>query len=327
MLTETDGYEWIDRQLDLLTWSDQKDDYIIWLQEKATGRIKDDLDVKMCSTKYGNLPDDMIQIEGNHFAKRRGDLLYTFECPQKLGMVRPMEDICTTKVPLENGLYMDSVTKIATKHTAVIDCNSHYPLTILSMDGWISITSTGIHAAVAPEEIKMEHHVIKHESMKTGGIYQREIVEQWENIVEYGAFHSAVQETLSYGICRKSGGPCKMAEASAKTRAPIYDLDKIKELVQEELQPWEKFDEWIKTYGSYLALLNIMLMMIQLLIAFGMIATTMLNDGLDAGIAAVYAVMCFLPHQVESIRRRAARARTVPTAPDDSAERQYLKPL
>ena len=48
---------------------------------------------------------------------------------------------------------------------------------------------------------------------------------------------------------------------------------------------------------------------IQLLIAAGMVIMTALKDGLAAAMAAIYAVCCFLPHQVNKVRRQAARKR------------------
>ena len=51
---------------------------------------------------------------------------------------------------------------------------------------------------------------------------------------------------------------------------------------------------------------------------------TVMSDGLAAGIAAVYAVLCFLPNQVEKVRRQAARQR-VAAAPEE--ETVFMKPV
>jgi hypothetical protein len=55
-------------------------------------------------------------------------------------------------------------------------------------------------------------------------------------------------------------------------------------------------DAWVTRYGGYLALINILGWTAQLLIAGGMVMITTMKDGLAAGIAVIYAVLCFLPN-------------------------------
>jgi hypothetical protein len=57
-----------------------------------------------------------------------------------------------------------------------------------------------------------------------------------------------------------------------------------------------------------------------------MVMITTMKDGLAAGIASIYAVLYFLPNQVEKVRRQAARKRTSAPRPDD-AEPMFMKPL
>ena len=85
-------------------------------------------------------------------------------------------------------------------------------------------------------------------------------------------------------------------------------------------------DAWTTRYGGYLALINILGWTAQLLIAGGMVMITTMKDGLAAGIAAIYAVLCFLPNQVGKVRRQAARKRASAPRPED-VEPMFMKPL
>ena len=220
---------------------------------------------------------------------------------------------------------MNPFTRIASKHASTTDCSDHFPLTILSEDGWITIADT-IQPAIAPKEIKLLDDKLDHESMKAGGIYRPEALSQFEDILEYGSFHEAIIETLGYGICRKEGGPCASVSQRTTGTAPIYDLTKLTEQIQNEISMFASVDAWITRYGGYLALINILGWTAQLLIAGGMVMITTMKDGLAAGIAAIYAVLCFLPNQVGKVRRQAARKRASAPRPED-VEPMFMKPL
>ena len=329
VLSKNNGYPWIDRQLDLATWSDQKDDYIVYTLERAAGKLENNIEKRLCNSKFAELSDSATQVipmSKDRFAKRLGDILFVFKCPEKLGKVAPMKNACINKVPLEGGLYMNPFTRIASKHASKIDCSSHFPLTVLSEDGWITISDT-IQPAIAPREMKLLDEKVEHENMKTGGIYRPEALSQFEDILEYGSFHEATLETLGYGICRKEGGPCASSVGHSQSMsAPIYDLTKLTEKIENEFSVFSQIDAWITKYGGYLALINIIGWTAQLLIAAGMVMVTTMKDGLAAGIAAIYAVLCFLPNQVGKVRRQAARKRTSAPPPDD-VEPMFMKPL
>ena len=328
VLTKQGGFPWIDRQLDLAIYSDQKDDYVMFTQEQAAGKLRNSLNRQLCNNKYATLHDEIVHLHGEVFSKRRGDILYTFNCPQKMGKVIPMKGTCLNKVPLETAVFVDPVTKIGSKHASKVDCANHFPLTVLSEDGWITVSLSHLQPAIAPEEVKMEGGKLKHDSMKTGGIYRHEALEQFEEILEYGSFHQALMETFSSGICRKPGGPCTQARQSISTyQAPIYDISKLEDMVEEEFSLFKAIDDFIIKKGGYLALTVIIGWTIQILIAGGMVIMTAIQDGMAACIAALYAVACILPHTVEKVRRQAARRRTVATAPDSESAPMCMKPM
>ena len=323
VLTKQGGFPWIDRQLDLAIYSDQKDDYVMFVQEQAAGKLRNSLNRQLCNNKYATLHNEIVHLHGEVFSKRRGDILYTFTCPQKIGKVIPMN-----KVPLETSVFVDPVTKIGSKHASKVDCANHFPLTVLSEDGWITISLAHLQPAVAPEEVKMQGGKLKHDSMKTGGIYRHEALVQFEEILEYGSFHQALMETFSSGICRKPGGPCTQAREQISTyQAPIYDISKLEEMVEDEFSLFKSIDEFITKKGGYLALTVIIGWTIQILIAGGMVIMTAIQDGMAACIAALYAVACILPHTVEKVRRQAARRRIVATAPENETAPMCMKPM
>ena len=154
--------------------------------EKITGKLENTIDQKLCSSKYAWDEDKIIQMNEDRFAKRKGDILYTFRCPEKKGKIAPMKNACMNKIPLETGNYVDPVSRIATAHASQQDCNTHFPLTVKSEDGWVTISDT-VQPAVAPQEIKLLNENFKHEEMSVGGICRPDALSQFENIIEYGS--------------------------------------------------------------------------------------------------------------------------------------------
>ena len=325
VLSANRDYPWIDRQIDLTVFTDQKDDYIVYTLERAAGKLKTSINRKLCSNKFSTFSNDIVHMQGDKFAKRRGDILFIFICPEKLGKVKEMTGTCVSKIPLEGGLYMDPTTRIASAHASKTDCSTHFPLTILSEDGWITVADT-IQPAIAPTETKLAQEKVGHESMKTGGIYRHEALEQFEDILEYGAFHDAIIESFGYGVCRKDG-PCAAPERVGTASAPVYDLTRLTETIEEEMNWLNGLDDWIKQNGGYLALLVICGWLVQICIAGGMVLITGMKDGVAAALAAIYAIFCFLPAQVDKVQRAARRRTMTAGAPPPEELPMFMKPL
>ena len=62
VLSKTDSYPWIDRQLDIATWSDQKDDYIVYTMERTAGKLENNIEKRLCNSKFAELSDSSTQI-------------------------------------------------------------------------------------------------------------------------------------------------------------------------------------------------------------------------------------------------------------------------
>ena len=327
VLSQNRDYKWIDRQIDLTLFTDQKDDYIVYKLEQAAGKLKNNMNKKLCNNRYSTFTNGIVPMNEDRFAKRIGDILYTFTCPEKMGKIKPMHDTCVSKIPLESGLYMDPTSRIASKHASKIECSNHFPLTILSEDGWVTVSDT-IKPAIAPTDMKLLKEKTGHENMKTGGIYRHEALTQFEDILEYGSFHEAIIETLGYGICRKDG-PCNAQNTPGSigiSSAPVYDLQRLAEGIEEEMNFFKELDKWITRNGGYLALIVILGWSVQILISGGMVLMTLMKDGVAAALAAVYAVFCFLPNQVSKVSRAAQRRAAMAAAPPEEVP-MFMKPV
>ena len=306
VLTKTmEGYKWIDHQFDPIIYTNQKDDYLMYTLEKQTAKMKKSLREKICAEEYTK--EGIIQLEEDIFSKRRGDVLFIFECPTNTAKIKPMEGTCTNKIPIENNLYVDPITRVASKHASKTDCSTFFPLTIKSDDGWISITQNEVQLVTAPPTLHEEHLKTKHESMKGVGIYQPDQIAQFEDILEYGNFHSAIIETLGYGICRKQEGPCEEIGSQESSYRPVYDLRRLEERTMEMFSFGKNIQSWITEIGSYLSAIVIIGWIIQASIILTMTIMTGIQHGLKECLSVLYAVLCFWPSQIGKQRMQSAR--------------------
>ena len=100
----------------------------------------------------------------------------------------------------------------------------------------------------------------------------------------------------------------------------IYDLNKQAKKELEELSHWGLFDKWVREEGGYLALAAIIGWILQMMLSAMPVVCTILKNRMSAGIAALYAVCCFLSHTVQKVRRQAARHRTAVSSPSAESE-------
>lgn len=303
VLSETmDGFPWIDHQIDLLLYSNQKDDYLMYTLEKQTSGIEAGLSTKLCSNENA-IQGHPVHLGENKFGKRRGDILYTYECPVKTANIKGMGKTCVDKIPTDEGVFIDPITKIGSKHAAEVDCNEHFPLTIKTAEGWLSV-SAEVRLITDPQILQRTETIHSHESMKNAGIYRQDAIDQFENILEYGEFHESLIQTIGYGLCRGSNGPCLESGHIDNTYKPTYDIKRLERLVTEKLSLKQKFDNWLKTFGTYISVMVIIGWLIQLGIIGTITVITILKEGISKGIFMCLKVICFYPNQlrIESTR-------------------------
>ena len=59
---------------------------------------------------------------------------------------------------------------------------------------------------------------------------------------------------------------------------------------------------------------------LQMMVSVMLVVSTIFKDGMSGGIAALYAVCCFLPHNAQKVQRQAARHRTAVSSPSAESE-------
>ena len=290
-------------EVDITIYTNMRDDYTMFQMEAMTNQVADNTEVGICKNKYQDDPSEIIKMSHGQFGRRNGDVIYIFRCQEKVGKIATVSN-CGNKIPIENNLFVDPYTRIVTDHWAVRDCNTHYPMMVNSMDGWVTI-NPDVRPAKAPAEVQVVGgNISHHESMAHGGLYTRYEIESWESLIQYSQYRDAVSETLAYGVCVKEG-KCK---PTTQENVPRYNLQHLEEVILTD-SIFDRIDDFVRRTGGYLSLIVIVMQSVKAIMWTTMIVLTFIKDGIQTTIALLYATCCPTPYTAERVRRRADKLR------------------
>ncbi len=278
-------------------------DYTLHSAEKLIEEAATKAKLKLCKQKY-QLEDNIIHhVEGSHFASRKGDVAYLFQCKEKTGTIQPQSK-CFKNIPIEGG-FVNAISRVFTQHSAPTRCNQNFPLEVNTNEGWITLNPqpTQVHA---PAELPLEHYIVHHNDLAGGGMYTENELKNWQDHLEDGSYADAVIGTLSYGVCINSGSCSNEGDVTNN-----FDLSRLNPLVGlEQLSPWAQLDKFLTTNAAYLAAIVIMIEITRILIMLVTLTTTFLREGIQGLVAILFMTCCGQLHKYQKIRRRAQESRT-----------------
>ena len=298
--------------LDIQNYINNRDNYITYTMEERLNQLQQKTQSNFCQLRYQT--EQIIQVESNLFAKITGDTVLVFGCLSKKAKIETLTT-CMADIPINTGQFVNPQTRVMVKTSPQKECNKHFPMIIESEEGWISINPSLV--PVSPPLTK--DFVIKrfaHESLSHGGIYTDEEVKAWESLIEYSSFHTALSQSITYGVCLHEG-KCEQAQINP---VPTYNLQNLIDPLKEELSWFRKIDEAIKLYSGYIGIIVILGWIFKLIIWISAFTTILLKEGTSAAIALFFSTICFSAHQMKKISRRAKQNRTkIPTPDYDEA--------
>jgi hypothetical protein len=279
-------------------------DYTMFHTEQEIQKAAIEAKEKLCQQKYQLEDGDIHRVDKDHFASRKGDVAYLFQCKQKTGTVKTMET-CYKDIPIEPNGFVNALTKVFTEKSAPVRCNPNFPLEIHTNEGWITL-SPSPKQVQTPEKLPITHYLINHKDLVGGGIYTQDELKNWRDHLEDGTFQDAIMGTLTYGVCVNSGD-CEGADGSSAN----YDLSRLNPLLKglQQLDMWTQLDNFLKEYATYLAVVVILIETFRLFSMVILFITTLMREGLSGLLAIMFMTCCGEIHKYQKIRRRRKRHR------------------
>ena len=310
-LTRSLEYEQMDpNDVDVITYSDNRLEYVEFNLEKAAAAWSQTVTSALCETKYET--EGRILPVHERFGLRSGDALLLFSCEKKIGTLATPEQECYDAIRLENGLFVDVMTRIAKRHAAVKDCSAHFPTYLEKADGtWITV-SDEIRVTDPPKSGSLiEASTLKeHESFAQRGLYTAEEISSWESAASWGHFHDSVTSRVAQGVCLQEDGPCASTRIATQGVSTGYDLTRLMARAQ-ALSPMHSANEWIREHVGYLCVVVLVLYTIQWGLTIVIAAWAWIKEGPGTAISSLVVACCTTPYLMQRVRRATVRARDV----------------
>ena len=306
-LTKDEHYPHIDEAIEIGLYVKQSSDYVLYEAERLTTNIAESTYRDMCKQLYEKSKDEVITMTNEKFGRRSGDILYTFNCVKKTGKLMASKQ-CRDRIPLENQIYVDSITRIGTQHASIQECNDLFPEAVKVKEGWVALPN--LKPIQEPNKFQGRRANLTHEDMSRGGLYTVEEIEQWEKFISYGDFRESLLSSLSTGACVHR----EICKADEERQLPRYNLNKLLEEAREEMNPMSRFKKTIEKYGAYLSACVLFSWVCRAALWTALLFNTIIREGKNVAVALLYATCCGTLYKSGKIRRHNNK-RSTPTAP------------
>ena len=288
------------QSVDILRITDfvsNRDNYLAFVLEKKIQRSGMKMQRNMCIQVYRDNKIIPFGTDNSTFAKVEGDLLMTFRCKPKVAKIRIAPE-CYEDIPIqEDEGFVNPRTRIYQKHSAVIPCNAHFPLTISTREGWIQISNKILPVHQPMDKMFIEAEV-EHEDLSHGGIYTQEETDSWNSLIEYSNFHKSISQQLSYGACQNLG-ECTSQPSS---QFPSYNLQKLIDETEETVNVFKRIDQTLTKYGAYISAFVLIIWTIKSIIFMVTLTMMILQEGMTGAVALLFATCCGSVHRQHRIR-------------------------
>ena len=291
--------------VDIALYSDTRVEYLSYALEREVNGLTSTLSTQLCETSYGTRTNEIIRLQGtNNFGLRRGDVFLAFNCPERIGTIAKPDGMCWDSIQLDNGLFVDVVTRVAKKHAKQTDCSAHFPLYVQTHTGlWITVAEE-IKVVDPPDESRIVQGWPPHESFTTTGLYTQEELTSWEMLASWGSYHDAISTKISQGVCRQDGGPC--ARTVGEVSVAEYDLSRLLASAGIE-SPMAKMNKFVQNHVGWLCIVVLLIYGVQWTIAIVMSLYSLVADGLGTALGGLYVTFCPTPHMFARMRHNELR--------------------
>ena len=297
-LTEESGEFEMVTEINVSTYLQSRDEYLSYQFEKRSQTLSHSIQQQLCSSNYQQGTDNfnsIVRIQGDHFGRRMGDIMYVFKCKAKSAEVASLKQ-CYNRIPVkvENGdlLFVDPVTRVITQHASVIPCPPEsFATSILTREEkWISI-NPDLKIRSKPSDntlIKFDEGI--HENMAVTGLYTPQEVLDWTREIEWNRFKDTVVEQISSGVCKADSG-CQYESIATQDAYHLSSL--TRNLQQATSSPIELLRKFVERNLVYVAIFIITKWTLDIAITITLIGITLTREGIKGALTFMYRT--FLP--------------------------------
>lgn len=226
--------------------------------------------------------DQPLRISGDKFMLSNSEVVYVFTCPIKETKIRET-DVCFDAIPVEPSGFVTFNERVFQKDANPRMCNHRFPPVVQTQQGYVELIPLPKPRATPRKSFfddNMADGIVNHTHVKTNVLYTKQEIENWLDLISFPTYSRAMVNTLTLGQCINDG-QCQPGKAEI-TGLSTYSFDSLLTKMNEELNPWEKFRNWIKENGDIMALIVIVYVILKFLINSTMLIFTLVTEGFAA---------------------------------------------
>ena len=170
-------------------------------------------------------------------------------------MVLEQKDDCYNNLPVQDGLFMDPVTRLLSTTAAVTACIDRFPLVVLADNGKYvaikpQITLIPAPATEAPWEMSIKDLTT---GTATAGLYTNYEMNSYNLLTEFPSYRKAVLTGISMSACRNADCMPAMTDQITYPRYELNPLNEAEEKIHVLTHPAEVITQWANQYAKYCA--------------------------------------------------------------------------
>ena len=272
-------------QLEIDTYARALSDYTLFEAENKIAKLGDSSQRALCKNSVQD-PDKIHHIQGSHFASRKGEVVYLFECSAKTGKIGTTE-ACYTMVPLAKGGFVNPENRVLTKQAPQEKCSRYHPLIVQAREGWIALSPLP-KQITPPEKKQISHYLTTHEDLSSGGIYTQAELDSWRTHLEMMGYTQALTNQIAYGVC-VNNQDCPTITGQETTN---YDLANLQAKILQDISILGRMKRFIVEYSAYICSLALMLELIRFCVTLFTISLTLARQGVQGVKLLMFTLCC-----------------------------------
>ena len=143
--------------------------------------------------------------------------------------------------------------------------------------------------------------------MTVSGPYTQAEQREWEQILEYPAYHQALLKSVTIGSCLETDS-CAEGVSDSISRYDLTGLVKA----YEEMNIFSRIDAAIRKYGNYLAALVLVIMVVRMMVHLTVMVMAYLQGGPAMAFAIILTTCCGASETLQKMKRRRQRVEEQP---------------
>ena len=289
-------------QLEIDTYARALSDYTLFEAETRISRLGDSSQQALCKNSYQDT-DKIHHVQGNHFASRKGEVVYLFQCEAKVSKIGSKE-ACYSMVPLEPTGFVNPENRVLTKKAPQEKCSHYHPLIVQAREGWVALSPLP-KQITPPEKKQISHYLTNHEDLSSGGLYTQAELESWRTHLDMMGYTEALTNQISYGVC-VNNGECPSITGQEGLN---YDLNNLQAKLLQNVTIIGKIRNFIIEYAAYISVCVLFLELTKFGLTMFTITLTLTRQGIQGLKILLFSLCCSDYIKYVKIRESCNKAR------------------